>query len=223
VCSLPDTLTAPGAASSDDAGEGALAGKRGHGSRAALAVHPLSLKGSTAEGALWRQRAALNARRAKDGLLSENWTVVVPNVPLVSPEEAQRLLDQGYTYVDVRSESEFAEGHPPGAVNIPLQRAVGDRLVDNPDFMAIVSRRFRTTDPLVLGCRTGGRSHVAAMQLGQAGFSCLAELRHGFCGARDAFGRRLPGWAQSGLPVEHGDAPGAYVRVLEGVRTAGQG
>ena len=148
--------------------------------------------------------------------------MVVSNVPLVSPEEAQRLLSQGYTYVDVRSESEFVEGHPPGALNIPLQRAMGDRLVDNPDFMDIVSRRFRTTDPLVLGCRSGGRSHLAAMRLRQAGFSQLVELRHGFHGARDAFGRRLSGWLSSGLPVESGDA-GVYARVLESVRAAERG
>lgn len=149
--------------------------------------------------------------------------MVVPNVPLVSPEEAQRLIDQGYTYVDVRSESEFAEGHPPGAVNIPLQKAMGDRLVDNPDFMDVVSRRFRTTDPLVLGCRSGGRSHVAALRLASAGYAQLVELRHGFVGARDAFGRRLPGWASSGLPVEQGDGAGAYARVLDGVRLPERG
>lgn len=134
------------------------------------------------------------------------------------------MLGQGYTYVDVRSESEFAEGHPPGAVNIPLQRAMGDRLVDNPDFMDIMSRRFRTTDPLVIGCRSGGRSQRAVAQLAGAGFECLVELRHGFVGARDAFGRRLPGWQQLGLPIEHGsDTLGAYSHVLEQVRGSGQG
>ena len=35
----------------------------------------------------------------------------------VSPEEAQALLSEGYRYVDVRSEREFAEGHPAGAFN----------------------------------------------------------------------------------------------------------
>jgi len=216
--SLPNTLTAPAPASSGDQSRGPTDASRGHGSRGAHAVHPLSLEGSTAERPLRQQCASGFAARATDGLRSENWTVVVPNVPLVSPEEAQRLLGQGYTYVDVRSESEFAAGHAPGAVNIPLQRVVGDRLVDNPDFMEIVLRRFRTTDPLVLGCRTGGRSHVAALRLEHAGFHRIAELRHGFEGARDAFGRRLPGWIGHGLPIERGDAPGDYARVLEDVR-----
>lgn len=226
--SLPRTLTALALASSGDVNADPAEPSQGHGSRGELAVHPLSLKGSTAERprhlghprSSRRQDASGLAARATDGLRSENWTVVVPNVPLVSPEEAQRLLERGYTYVDVRSESEFAAGHAPGAVNIPLQRVVGDRLVDNPDFMDIVSRRFRTTDPLLLGCRSGGRSHVAALRLEQNGFQHLVELRHGFEGARDAFGRRLAGWIGHGLPVERGDAPGDYASVLEGVRAA---
>ena len=114
-------------------------------------------------------------------------------------------------------------GHPPGAVNVPWQRAEGDRLVENPDFIHVMSRVFRTTDPLVIGCRSGARSHAACACLEQLGFSALVELRHGFEGARDAFGRRLPGWAQSGLPVEAGDAHGSYARLLAHVRGTEQG
>lgn len=131
--------------------------------------------------------------------------MVVSNVPLVSPEEAQRLLERGYTYVDVRSEPEFELGHPPGAFNIPLQRVEGDRLVDNPQFLEVMLAAFRTTDPLLIGCHSGARSHVAIERLRSAGFNLLTELRHGFAGSRDAFGRHLPGWVRLGLPVETGD------------------
>jgi hypothetical protein len=78
----------------------------------------------------------------------------------------------------------------------------GDRLVDNPEFIEVMLAVFRTTDPLLIGCHSGTRSHTAIERSGAAGFSALAELRHGFHGARDAFGRRLPGWVGSGLPVE---------------------
>jgi rhodanese-related sulfurtransferase len=87
---------------------------------------------------------------------------------------------------------------------VPLQRVEGDRLVDNPDFVSVMQQLFRTSDPLVIGCRSGSRSHVALDRLQRAGFAVLAELRHGFFGARDAFGRRLPDWVQAGLPVEAG-------------------
>ena len=135
---------------------------------------------------------------------------------LVSPEEAQRLLLRGYTYVDVRSEVEFAENRAPGAVNVPLQLVEGDRLVDNPQFVAVMCAVFRTTDPLLIGCRSGSRSERAIQRLQLAGFSDLADLRHGFLGARDAFGRRLPGWVQHGLPVEAGEpGAGSYAQLVQ--------
>ena len=123
-------------------------------------------------------------------------------MPLVSPEDAQSLLLRGYTYVDVRSELEFAEGHPPGAFNVPLLHAEGDRLVDNAQFLDVMQAIFRTTDPLIVGCHSGTRSHAAVERLSAAGFSVLAELQHGFVGARDAFGRRLLGWSERRLPIE---------------------
>jgi len=129
------------------------------------------------------------------------------------------LLERGYTYVDVRSESEFLMGHPPGAFNIPIQRVEGDRLVDNLDFVAITSLVFRTTDPLVIGCRSGPRSHRALQALAGAGFADLRELEHGFLGARDTFGRLLPGWVQRGFAVEAGDGvERSYASLLARVR-----
>jgi rhodanese-related sulfurtransferase len=150
--------------------------------------------------------------------------VVVSISTLVSPEEAQRLLSRGYTYVDVRSESEFLVGRPPGAFNVPLQYVEGDRLVDSPEFVSVMQQLFRTTDPLVIGCGSGSRSHVAIERLSLAGFETLAEVRHGFMGARDGFGRRLPGWVQAGLPIEEGDAEArSYACLLERVRDGARG
>jgi rhodanese-related sulfurtransferase len=87
--------------------------------------------------------------------------------------------------------------------------------VDNPKFIEVMQAVFRTTDPLLIGCGSGTRSHVAMERLKAAGFNRLAELRHGFSGSRDAFGRRVPGWVQHGLPVEAGagDAQ-CYARLL---------
>ena len=38
----------------------------------------------------------------------------------VSVREARDKQREGYTYVDVRSIPEFEQGHPEGAVNVPL-------------------------------------------------------------------------------------------------------
>lgn len=141
---------------------------------------------------------------------------------LVSPEQAQSLLDRGYTYVDVRSEPEFAIGRPRGAINVPLLRVEGDRLADNPEFMGVMLELFRTTDPLIIGCRSGSRSQGAIERLGAAGFAVLRQLRHGFEGARDAFGRLLPGWIQSGLPVATGESDsGSYAALRARCRARG--
>jgi len=139
----------------------------------------------------------------------ENWNVavsgLVSNVLLVSPDEARELLQRGYTYVDVRSEPEFALGRPPRACNVPWQRVEGDRLVDNSDFAIVMQSSFGATEPLIIGCRSGSRSRAAVECLRRLGFTHLAQLSHGFEGARDAFGRRLPGWRDSGLAIERGE------------------
>jgi rhodanese-related sulfurtransferase len=126
------------------------------------------------------------------------------NVLLVSPGEAMGLLQRGYTYIDVRSEVEFALGRPPRSLNVPWQRVDGDRLVHNPEFVEVMRVVFRTSDPLIIGCHSGSRSEAAVAALLEHGFEHLAELLHGFEGTRDDFGRRVPGWSQSGLPCERG-------------------
>jgi rhodanese-related sulfurtransferase len=138
----------------------------------------------------------------------------VSKVPRVSPAEAQQLLSEGYTYVDVRSEREFIEGHPAGAFNIPLLHAGLDRLEDNPEFMDVVRGVFSRQERLLIGCRSGVRSLTAAALLEADGYEHLAELREGFKGTKDDFGRVLPGWLQQGLPTEQGSPSGrSYVEL----------
>jgi rhodanese-related sulfurtransferase len=118
----------------------------------------------------------------------------------VSPAEAQTLLGEGYTYLDVRSEAEFEAGHPPGALNVPINGATGP----NPEFLPVVERALGKDAKLVVACQAGGRSKRAMAELAKAGFSQIVEMPAGFGGSRDAFGRALPGWGTSGLPVEKG-------------------
>lgn len=126
----------------------------------------------------------------------------------VSPEEAQALIGEGYVYVDVRSEPEFERGHPAGALNVPISNRGPTGLVPNTEFMAVMEAAFGKNDRLVIGCQTGARSMKAARMLHDAGFTNLRELRTGFEGARDAFGRVEPGWNKKGLPVGTGFPPG---------------
>ena len=137
----------------------------------------------------------------------------------VSPEEAQALIGEGYVYVDVRSEPEFERGHPAGAVNVPISQRGPAGLAPNPEFLSIMERAFDKSAPLLIGCQSGARSMKAARALKDAGFTNLRELRTGFEGAKDAFGRVEPGWNKKGLPIGSGAPPGqTYIDVKKRAR-----
>jgi rhodanese-related sulfurtransferase len=134
----------------------------------------------------------------------------------VTPKEAAELMSQGWTYVDVRSIPEFEQGHPRGAVNVPLLHAHGGRMVPNARFAEIVEAAFARDDRLVVGCKMGGRSLQAATMLEAAGFKNVVDMRGGFSGERDMFGRvQTPGWSESGLPVATEAEPGKSYAEIE--------
>jgi rhodanese-related sulfurtransferase len=130
----------------------------------------------------------------------------------VSPKEAQELMGAGWTYLDVRSVPEFEQGHPAGAVNVPLMHTGAAGMTPNEDFLAVVGAAFPKETKLVVGCQAGGRSARAAQLLEAAGYSELADQRAGFGGSRDGGGRTIElGWAAQGLPVNKGQpAAGSY-------------
>ncbi len=74
-------------------------------------------------------------------------------------ERARELVRDGAQLVDVRSPSEFASGHVDGAVNLPLG-----------DLLARLSE-IDVAKPVVVYCRSGGRSAQAAAQLRERRFT----------------------------------------------------
>ena len=121
-----------------------------------------------------------------------------------TPEEAQQLIGQGYRYIDVRTEEEFADGHPATAVNIPI--AAPDpgtgQMMMNADFVAVAQAHFPKDARLIVGCAAGGRSQRAAEVLAAAGYTNVLNMQGGFSGLRDQMGRIVvPGWSACGLPV----------------------
>ncbi len=115
-----------------------------------------------------------------------------------TPADAQRLMDQGQRYIDVRTEQEFAAGHPARAVNIPIAMpnpATG-QMAMNPDFVSVVAAHFPKDAQIIVGCQSGGRSQRAAEVLAQAGYANVSNMHGGFSGAPDQMG-----WSEAGLPV----------------------
>lgn len=139
------------------------------------------------------------------------------NIKRVSPAEAKRLVDEeGYLYLDVRSEPEFAAGHPTGSHNVPLMNAGPRGMTPNPDFMNVVEALYPKDAKLVLGCRSGGRSLRAAEMLAAAGYTNAIDQRAGYEGSRDAFGQVTEqGWAPAGLPVEAATPGGSYAELRQ--------
>jgi rhodanese-related sulfurtransferase len=85
--------------------------------------------------------------------------------PRPDPAEAHLLVEAGATLVDVRTPEEFASGHLPGAVNIPVDE---------------LPRRFRELGekqkPVVVYCRSGARSSRAEGVLEENGFQHVHNL-----------------------------------------------
>jgi rhodanese-related sulfurtransferase len=122
----------------------------------------------------------------------------------VTPDEAHKLLSEGYRYIDVRTEGEFANGHPVTAVNVPVvfPDPATRQMIINPDFVGVVEAHFPKDASIVVGCQAGGRSQRAAELLAEAGYTRVVNMQGGFGGARDETGRTVvAGWNERGLPV----------------------
>ena len=121
----------------------------------------------------------------------------------LTPEEAfQKMEDDDYAYIDVRSNNEFEGGHPEGAYNIPLKHMLPGGMAQNTDFLAVMEASFPKDARLIVACKAGGRSKAAKALLEAAGFGDVLDQFAGFTGARDAFGATLePGWQATGLPM----------------------
>ena len=94
---------------------------------------------------------------------------------------AQIEADQAPLILDVRSPAEFAEGHIPGAVNIP-HRALPDRI----DTLAL-----QPGQTVVVYCEWGVRASIAEDTLTAAGIDNIRHLTGD-----------MVGWRRAGLPIE---------------------
>jgi rhodanese-related sulfurtransferase len=102
----------------------------------------------------------------------------------VSREEARKMVDEGAQLVDVRADHEWEAGRIAGATHIPLPE---------------LPKRTGEIDqdrPVVIYCRGGNRSSMAASALGEAGFDAV-KMSEG-----------IVGWSESDLPME---PEGGYV------------
>jgi rhodanese-related sulfurtransferase len=110
----------------------------------------------------------------------------------ITAADLQSLKDRGVPVIDVREPAEYAAGHLPGAVSIPrgvLEFEVDGHPAVNGERDPALAHRDR---PVVLYCRTGGRSALAAEALQRLGFAQPLSLAGGFTGWVDAGGQVEP-------------------------------
>ena len=98
----------------------------------------------------------------------------------IDSDGLRALQAGGVPVIDVREPEEFAAGRVPGAVNIP--RGVLEFQVDGHPAL-----NFKTDphlshrrEPVILYCRTGGRSALAAEALKRLGFDRPLSLAGGY-------------------------------------------
>lgn len=93
----------------------------------------------------------------------------------VDGDAAEALLAQdGVVVLDVREPAEFDMGHLPGGVNVP--RGLLEFMVGNHPALS------STEATILLYCKNGGRSTLAAHTLKQMGFDQVRMLTGGFDG-----------------------------------------
>ena len=136
----------------------------------------------------------------------------------VTPQQVHDILtkDPSVVYIDVRTEREFANGHPQGAINIPVAFPDPARgMVMNENFVRVVEAHFPHEKNIIVGCQAGPRSNAAAGLLQQAGYQDVSNMLGGFGGMRDPMGTVIaPGWAASGLPVSQDNDEGVSYQSL---------
>lgn len=89
---------------------------------------------------------------------------------LIAKNESLRILD-------VRTAEEYKEGHLDGAVLVPVQEKA---------FVEEVKKSIKPDEPVLVYCRSGGRSAKAVAMLREAGYSKIHELKGGMIAWQEA-------------------------------------
>nr|TFG52457.1 MAG: rhodanese-like domain-containing protein [Hyphomicrobiales bacterium] len=127
----------------------------------------------------------------------------LPYAGALLPAEAYALMQglPGAKLVDVRSRAELEwVGRIPGSVAIEWNGWPGGNR--NLDFIAQFEALVDRNSTFMLICRSGGRSHHAAIALARLGYLQAFNVLQGFEGDKDPNGQRnkLGGWRTAGLP-----------------------
>src|SRR5258706_3901276 len=131
----------------------------------------------------------------------------LPYAGALLPAEAQALLEQapGAKLVDVRTQPEWEYvGHVPNSVLVEWNTYPPGQ--HNQQFLQELESKVPKTDaPVMFLCRSGARSHQAAVAATRSGYTNSFNVLEGFEGDKDAVGHRnsVGGWAVTRPPRTH--------------------
>jgi rhodanese-related sulfurtransferase len=101
----------------------------------------------------------------------------------IEPQAATLLINhEDAVVVDVRPMADFTQGHIVNSLNIPINGFANQ----------IGTLDKHKSRPIILSCRSGNQSQMAARQLRKAGFEQVYNLRGG-----------IMAWQSANLPVSH--------------------
>ena len=86
----------------------------------------------------------------------------------ISMDEAIKMMkdEKNYIILDVRRPDEFAEGHIPGAINVPNEEIGTTEIAELPDKSQLI----------LVYCRSGRRSKEASEKLVKLGYTNIVEF-----------------------------------------------
>ena len=86
----------------------------------------------------------------------------------ISMNEAVKMMkdEKNYIILDARRPDEFAEGHLPGAINIPNEEIGTAEIAELPD----------KSQMILVYCRSGRRSKEASEKLARLGYTNIVEF-----------------------------------------------
>lgn len=135
-----------------------------------------------------------NARGAENNL---------PYAGALTPIEVFEAIsqDSAIKLVDVRSRAELElVGRVPLAMHIEWAFYPG--MVANPEFSDQLQKQVDKDSTVIFMCRTGGRSHNAALLAQKLGYNKVYNMLEGFEGEANEHKQRtlINGWKHAGLP-----------------------
>ena len=86
----------------------------------------------------------------------------------ISMDEAVKMMkdEKNYIILDVRRPDEYAEGHIPGAINVPNEEIGTANISELPDKSQLI----------LVYCRSGRRSKIASEELVKLGYTNVKEF-----------------------------------------------